>query len=73
MSIPGFTAEASVGKTPGNYQVTGTPTELVGNRGVVPQVSFCRGAFENCRYGLQGSTVDAKISIMWCDMYAALC
>jgi hypothetical protein len=49
MNIPGFTAEASVYKTPGNYQMAGAANGSAGNRGVVPQMSApCRNIFRKC-------------------------
>ncbi len=38
MKIPGFTAEASLYKTCGHYRIVGTPNDLVGSRGVLPQL-----------------------------------
>jgi hypothetical protein len=75
MNIPGFTAEASVCKTPGNYQMAGTPNDLAGNRGVVPQISFCRRAFRGCLRGYQpyAEGPSATTAPMWCDLYFALC
>jgi hypothetical protein len=43
MNIPRFTAEASLYKTSRQYQMAGTPKDLVGSRGVLPQlpIGFC--------------------------------
>jgi hypothetical protein len=74
MNIPGFTAEASVYKTPGNYQMAGTGNDLR-HRGAVPQISFCRGAFRRCSIGMYGGAEGpmSDTAIIWCDMYLALC
>ena len=37
MSLPGFSAEASLYKASGHYRTVGTPNDLVGSRGVLPQ------------------------------------
>jgi hypothetical protein len=71
MNIPGFTAEASVYKTPGSYQMAGIPINLTGNRGVVPQMSnLCRYTFNKCIVNTMngGPTAD-----MWCGMHEVFC
>ena len=47
MNMPGFKAEASLYKTSGHYRMAGTPNDLVGSRGVLPQlpIGFCQA---NC-------------------------
>ena len=47
MSIPRFTAEASLYKTSGHYRMAGAPNDLVGSREVLPQlpIGFCQA---NC-------------------------
>jgi hypothetical protein len=74
MNIPGFTAEASVYTTPGNYQMAGAPNDLTGH-GVVPQMSFCRRAFNRCRIGMQIGAEGpmADTAFIWCNMYDVLC
>jgi hypothetical protein len=74
MNIPGFTAEASVYKTPGNYQMAGTPNDLAGNRGVVPQMSApCNRMFRRCIQATGGGFEEAEIyEITWCNLYENL-
>jgi hypothetical protein len=38
-NMPGFTAEASLSKTRGHYRMAGTPGDVVGGRGAVPQLA----------------------------------
>lgn len=38
MNMAGFTAEASLHKSSGHYRMAGTPNDLVGSRGVLPQL-----------------------------------
>jgi hypothetical protein len=71
MNIPGFTAEASVYKTSGNYQMTGTANDLAGNRGVVPQMSApCRETFRNC---VLRTLEGAPTADIWCNIHEVFC
>jgi hypothetical protein len=71
MNIPGFTAEASFYKTPGNYQMAGTPNDLAENRGVVPQMSqLCTHTFWKCIDHRMQSLPTADI---WCSMHEVFC
>jgi hypothetical protein len=71
MNIPGFTAEASVYKTPGNYQMAGTPNDLAGKRGVVPQWSAeCKKSFQRCRTHTWLGEPEAAI---WCSVHEVFC
>jgi hypothetical protein len=73
MNIPGFTAEASVYKTPGNYQMAGTPNDLAGNRGVVPQISdLCGHTAAKCLYYTHAN-LNFPIADMWCGMHEVFC
>ncbi len=38
INMPGFTAETSLYKTSGRYRIAGTPNDLGGSRGVLPQL-----------------------------------
>jgi hypothetical protein len=43
MNMPGFTGETSLYKTSGHYRIVGTPNDLLGSRGVLPQLYTTRG------------------------------
>jgi hypothetical protein len=72
MKIPGFTAEASLYKTGESYRIVGTPNDLVGSRGVLPQLRNlgwgttrdvctacgCTLSFFNCDCGNSSSKLD---------------
>jgi hypothetical protein len=38
MNMPGFTAEAALGKTSGHYRIVGIPHDMVGRHGAMPQL-----------------------------------
>jgi hypothetical protein len=72
MNIPGFTAEASVYKNPGNYQMAGTPNDLAGNRGVVPQMSApCWKMYRNCFNSIMRD--DDQEAGIWCTVLDVFC
>jgi hypothetical protein len=52
MSIPGFTGEASLYKTSAHYRaMAGSPNDLVGSRGIFPQLSRGWGGPGACDQG----------------------
>jgi hypothetical protein len=69
MNMPGFTAEASDYKTPGNYRMAGTPNDWAGSRGVLPQ-GFCGTSLKNC---VQGHLNKDPTAVISCDMWMAFC
>jgi hypothetical protein len=71
MNIPGFTAEASVEKISGNYQMAGTPNDLAGSRGAVPQMSEeCKTSYRRCMHHAYLGHPEAAI---WCTIHETFC
>lgn len=69
MNMPGFTGEASLYKTSGHYRIVGTPDDLLGSRGVLPQLYTTRAVCRACGCTLsevacdcgQGESASAKL------------
>ncbi len=64
MNMPGFTAEASLYKTLGQYRVAGASDGLVDGQGIVPQLSV----------GLSSSDLAlCRLFCAYCRYYGAYC
>ena len=63
MSLPGFTAEASLYQTSACYHMVGSLNTVIGSRGVVPQQDQSQPV-PYCSYLCNGS--DDQICMDWC-------